>query len=62
MIAYLIPTSEAVAEMRRAYAKWLATNPATKGENKTWTLAFMELTAHDNCAIKWARYRLGGDT
>jgi len=62
IIAYLIPTSVAVAEMRRAHRKWLATNPATGGDNKTWTLAFKELTAHDNCAIKWAKYRLGRET
>ena len=41
-IFYLIPTSEAVTEMRRAAKKWLATNPATKGQNMTWTLGHLE--------------------
>jgi hypothetical protein len=57
-IAYLIPTSEAVAEIWRAHEKWLATRPATKGENKTWTLEFRHTTRQDNYAVKWAHYGL----
>ena len=57
-VFYLIPTSEAVTEMRRAAKKWLATNPATKGQNMTWTLAFKDMTAHENYAVKWEKYRL----
>ena len=58
IIVFLIPTSEAVVEMRRAAKKWLATNPATKGQNMTWTLAFKDMTAHENYAVKWEGYRL----
>lgn len=57
-IAYLVPTAEAVAEMRHAHRQWLATKPATKGHNTIWTLAFREQPAHDNYAIKWATYRI----
>jgi hypothetical protein len=58
ILTYLIPTSEAVAEMRHAHEKWLATSPATEGQNTAWTLAFKEMTAHDNYAVKWKKYRL----
>ena len=57
-IFYLVPTTEAVAEMRGAARKWLASHPATNGQNMTWTLAFKKMTAHDNYAVKWEKYRL----
>jgi hypothetical protein len=57
-IAYLIPALEGVSEMRKAHRKWRATNPATKGRNMTWTLAFKELPAHDNYAVTWAKYQI----
>ncbi len=62
VLGYLMPTKEAVEEVRRTHREWLATNPATKGGNTTWNLWF----DHDGSgkandyAEKWARYRLEG--
>ncbi len=62
VLGYLVPTEEAVEEVRRAHREWLATNPATKGGNTTWNLWF----DHDGTgkandyAEKWAKYRLEG--
>ncbi len=63
VIGYLVPTEEAVAEVRRTHREWLSSNPNTKGSNTTWTLWF----DHDgsgkanNYADLWMKYRLEGD-
>jgi hypothetical protein len=59
IIAYLIPTAEAVAEARRTHRDWLASNPNTKGDNKTWTLGFRPDGKHENnFSVVWAKHRL----
>jgi hypothetical protein len=58
-IAYLIPTADAVAEARRTHRDWLASNPNTKGDNKTWTLAFRaDGKNENNFSVVWAKHRL----
>lgn len=62
VIAYLVPTDVAVTAVRSTHQKWLATNPATKGDNKAWNLWFDETEAGkaSDFARKWAKYRLNG--
>ncbi len=62
VIAYLVPTVEAVSEARRTHSEWLASNPNTKGENTTWNLWFDEngVGKANGYAKKWARFRLSG--
>ena len=62
VLGYLVPTEEAVEEVRRTHREWLATGPATKGGNTTWNLWFdLEGTGKANdYAEKWAQYRLEG--
>jgi hypothetical protein len=59
-LAYLLPTKEVEAEARRTHAEWLAGNPNTKGDNKTWNLWFNKdaPTEANDYATKWAKYRL----
>jgi hypothetical protein len=58
--SYLIPTSEVEAEARRTHQAWLASNPNTKGDNRTWNLWFRSDGPQkaSGYAEKWARYRL----
>ena len=62
VIAYLLPTAEAVAEVRKSHQAWLATNPNTRGGNKTWVLWLRAEgpSTSSGYAEKWARYRLPG--
>lgn len=62
VLAYLVPTAEAVAEVRRTHRDWLATNPNTKGGNTTWNLWFDPdgPGKAKNYAQKWKKYRLEG--
>ena len=63
VVAYLVPTTEAVAEVRRVHEEWLANDPNTKGANTTWNLWFggggREIA--NNYAQKWAEYELEGN-
>jgi hypothetical protein len=62
IIAYLVPTPVAVDAARTTHRDWLATNPNTKGDNRTWNIWFDDdgpSKAH-GFAKKWAKYRLGG--
>jgi hypothetical protein len=59
-VAYLLPTKVVEVEARRTHKEWLATNPNTKGDNKTWNLWFRKdapAKANDYAA-KWSNYRL----
>jgi len=60
VIAYFIPTNVAVEAARRAHAEWLASNPNTRGENRTWNVWFNKATMAGGFAEKWAQYRLPG--
>jgi hypothetical protein len=62
VMAYLVPTAEAVAEVRRTHRDWLATNPNTKGGNTTWNLWFAPDGPNkaNDYAEKWDSYRLKG--
>lgn len=61
IVAYLLPTKEVEVEARRTYREWLAGNPNTKGDNRTWNLWFRnDAPTKTNYAVKWAKYRLGG--
>lgn len=59
-VAYLLPTKIVEAEARRTHREWLATNPNTKGENKTWSLWFRKdgPGKANDYATKWSEYRL----
>ena len=63
VIAYLVPTTEAVTEIRRAHEEWLANGPNTKGANTTWNLQFDDSGSGIACnyAKKWKKFRLNGE-
>lgn len=59
IIAYFVPTGVAAAAIRRSHADWLASNPATKGNNRTWNIWFDDGPAMSGgFANKWSQYRL----
>jgi len=60
VIAYLVPTPVAVEAVRTTHADWLASNPNTKGKNRTWNIWFDEASKAGGFAKKWAMYRLPG--
>jgi hypothetical protein len=62
VIAYFVPTQEAVRAARVTHKEWLASSPNTRGENRTWNLWFDDDgPAKANCfARKWAGYRIPG--
>jgi hypothetical protein len=64
VIAFFIPTSVAVAEVRSAHREWLASNPSTKGKNRTWNIWFDDDAPSEasGYARKWAEYRLNGSS
>ncbi|MDX2218298.1 MAG: hypothetical protein SF172_04680 [Burkholderiales bacterium] len=61
--AYFLPTAVAVSAVRESHAAWLASNPATKGNNRTWNIWFDDYGAlWGDFATKWAKYRLKGNS
>lgn len=59
VIAYFVPTTIAVTAVRQAHTDWLASNPLTKGNNRTWNIWFDDGPAMSGgFANKWAEYRL----
>jgi hypothetical protein len=62
IVAYLVPTEVAVQAVRETHEDWLASNPKTKGENRTWNIWFDDSgpAKASGFARKWAEYRLAG--
>jgi hypothetical protein len=61
VIGYFVPTEVAVEAVRRSHAEWLASAPATAGNNRTWNLWFNNGKAgHEGFATRWQQYRLPG--
>jgi len=60
VVAYCVPTTVAVKDVRKTHAEWLASNPATKGDNRTWNIWFDDAAKAGGFAKHWAKYRLGG--
>ncbi|MCY4228204.1 MAG: hypothetical protein OXF20_11050 [Gammaproteobacteria bacterium] len=65
VIAYFVPTSIALEEVRKSHQDWLLSNPNTKGNNTTWNLWFDDFGSvnpgregKQGYAKKWAEYRL----
>lgn len=60
--AFLVPTMEAVEACRTAHREWLASNPKTKGDNRTWNVWFDDGAPEESYGFsrKWTRYRLKG--
>jgi len=63
VMAYLVPTAEAVAATRAEQQAWLATQPNTAGKNTTWALYFGKKTPATATDFQdaWSAYRLPGD-
>lgn len=62
VVGYLVPSAIAVEAARQTHRDWLATQPNTKGANRTWSLWFR---AHapgkaNDYSEKWRSYRLAG--
>jgi hypothetical protein len=62
VVAYLIPTPVVVEAVRSAHRDWLASNPSTHGDNKTWAIWFENEgpSKSNGFAQKWSAYRLQG--
>ena len=62
VIAYFVPTAVAVQAARVTHKEWLASNPNTRGDNRTWNLWFDDEgpSKANGFADKWANYRLNG--
>lgn len=62
VMAYLVPTTVAVEAVRTTHRDWLASNPNTKGDNRTWNIWFDNSgpSKANGFAGKWAEYRLPG--
>jgi hypothetical protein len=59
--AYFLPTSVAVEAARRTHAEWLASQPSTRGNNRTWNLWFSDEVAKGGGFGRiWSQYRLPG--
>jgi hypothetical protein len=58
VIAYFVPTPVAVRAVRKAHSDWLASNPATRGNNRTWNIWFDEAPKSGGFGKKWSQYRL----
>jgi hypothetical protein len=64
--AYFLPSDVVATSSREAHREWLANQPNTKGDNRTWNLRFLEKPSRKNSASygfarKWAAYRLPGE-
>jgi hypothetical protein len=61
VIAYFVPTGVAVQAVRSSHAEWMASNPSTRGNNRTWNVWFDDLgTSWGGFATKWLNYRVQG--
>jgi hypothetical protein len=62
VMAYFIPTPVVVEAVRSSHREWLASNPSTNGENRTWAIWFDEEgpARSNGYAQKWAAFRLNG--
>src|SRR5205823_12364390 len=64
VMVFFIPTAVVAEAVRQAHANWLASNPSTKGSNRTWNLWFDD----DGAAIGggfaslWEKYKLASQT
>ena len=61
--AFLLPVHEVAEAARTTHRDWLATNPRTSGDNRTWNLWFDDdgPAKANGFATKWARYKLPGE-
>ena len=64
ILAYLVPTEVVVEAARTSHTEWLRSEPATKGQNRTWNLWFDDdgLTKSNGFGKKWAKYKLNGNS
>lgn len=59
---YFVPTPVAVKAARESHAEWLASNPSTRGNNRTWNIWFDDMTTTSHgFARAWAQYLLDTD-
>ena len=60
--AYFLPTVVVVDAVQSTYKEWLASNPSTKGENRTWNIWFDDdgPSKANGFAKKWGKYRIQG--
>jgi len=63
VVAYLVPSVVVAEAARETHKQWLANNPNTKGNNRTWNLWFDESgpTKANGFSRVWEKYRLNGD-
>jgi hypothetical protein len=62
VVAYFLPTAVVVEAVQSTHKEWLASNPSTKGENRTWNIWFDDdgPTKANGFAKKWSKYRVQG--
>jgi len=62
VVAYLVPSAVVAEAARKTHKEWLANNPNTKGNNRTWNLWFDESgpSKANGFSKTWEQYRLHG--
>lgn len=62
VVAYLVPSAIAAEAARKSHREWLANNPKTKGNNRTWNLWFDDSgpSKANGFSKTWEQYRLRG--
>lgn len=62
VMAFFVPSAVVVEAVRSSHRDWLASNPATNGENRTWAIWFDDdgPVRSRGFAQKWDEYRLQG--
>lgn len=60
VMVFFVPTPTVVEAVREAHAHWLASNPSTKGENRTWNLWFDDddSSPGGGFASLWEKYKV----
>jgi hypothetical protein len=59
VFVYFVPTTVAVNAARQSHSDWLASKPATKGNNRTWNIWFDDGPATcSGFARTWSQYLL----
>jgi hypothetical protein len=63
VMAFLVPANVVAKAARDTHASWLASNPNTKGKNRTWNLWFDDSgpAKANGYANIWKKYRLNGE-
>lgn len=57
-LAFLVPTAIVATAIRQDHDRWLASNPNTKGNNRTWYVQFRGENVFWDYLERWNGYRI----